>query len=358
MTKERVVDTRHLAEYLDVPQQELEAALSDPSKAKTEVNVVVTGKTGSGRTLLIQALCGEVNEQNEPDHDLFHETREMRATCARREYTITMKETPGVEDERVQQAMRQCRGEIDILLYCIDCSLTRCVLGEMVPGMKVVTQTLGPDIWRHAMIVLTFANELEKKEYDGDTKSTFTEHVDQWQHKVQEALRKAGVTGSIAREVPVALAGHYMNPSFPGISNWLGELWYQSLVRMKKEAHLSFIVNSHERLRDPKFVRPEEIVDLLRRGVIPIVVEQSRLRRVLIWLGFLGSATASTVAGAALGGVAGKLLVGGAIAAKVGVAAGVGIGLGAGALGGITLFGVSYGLWSWYRSRGRKEKKE
>ena len=88
------------------------------------------------------------------------------------------------------------------------------------------------------------------------------------------------------------------------------------------------------------------------------MVGQSRLRRVLIWLGFLGSATVSAAAGAALGGVAGKLLVGGAIAAKVGVAVGVGIGLGAGALGGITLFGVSYGLWSWYRRRGRKEKKE
>ena len=51
-----------------------------------------------------------------------------------------------------------------LIFYCIASTCPR--KEQLVPGMHLVTQTLGKEVWNHAIIVLTYANNVKpKREY-------------------------------------------------------------------------------------------------------------------------------------------------------------------------------------------------
>ena len=275
------------------------------SLAKKNVNVAVTGVTGAGKSTLINTLCGVVlEEKNErpakEGDDLSLETREVascvaqKASLSDKVYTITVWDSPGLEDGTgkgvayIQQLRKQSDGHIDILLYCVDASQSRCVADDMVPGMAVVTRTLGAEVWQHAVVVLTFANLLDKNikedaEKGEDTDLTFASRINRWEEKVRSALMKAGVADKTAREIPVEPAGFYdSSPSLPGRDHWLGCLWFQFLVCARDEARLAILINSQHRIRDAEHVTPEELRQQQRDGKreIPIVIDQQLVSRV------------------------------------------------------------------------------
>ena len=329
-------------------------------RAKTKVNVAVTGVTGSGKSALINALCGAVPKENveydeegkvveselyaKEGEELSHSTREVacylaqKASLSDRLYTITVWDSPGLEDGTgngvayVQQLQRECGGDIDILLYCVNVSVTKCIVEDMVPGIKVVTETIGPDIWRHTMVVLTFANELEQKikkaslyeDLGESTDHIFALRLDHWEKKVVEALIKAGVPESVARNVPVEPAGDYTEPSLPDRPHWLGYLWLQFLSCARDEAKLAIIINNQHRIRDAKHLSPIELLQC-QTEAIPIVLDRDCVGNV-IKVGVGVGAGMAALTGACVGGALGGVFLG---TLTAGVGAGVGLAAGA-----------------------------
>ena len=321
------------------------------SHSKTEVNVIVLGKDGSGKSALINALRGAREDMDGKSEDylpaeendtLSSKPQEVtphkaqRAVYRDKLYTITLWDTPGLmdgkrkEQEYMQQIQRKC-GEIDILLYCINCSLTRCVLSDMVPGMKVVTEHLGPDIWRHAMIVLTFANFLEENIEDEpsprpDTvRHTFALRIDYWKSQVGLALIDGGAPQEVIGDIQIELAGHLQDPRLPDRPHWLGYLWLRFYSSTRVEAMLPLIINNQHRIRHANDLTPAE-----QQGTgdeVPIVVDEEELNNMKFWArfgGFFGH-----VGGiAAGGGVAGKAAIAAGLTTKAAVGVGVGAAMG------------------------------
>ena len=348
-------------EWTREQRAEFEAALP---LSRTDVNVAVTGVTGSGKSTLINALCGAVpREKVEYDEDgkvlkyelparegdsLSHESQDVapyeaqRAVFRGKVYTIRVWDSPGLEDGTgrgltyVQQLHGDCEGEIDILLYCVNCSVTKCVSEDIEPGMTVVTQTLGPDIWQHAMIVLTFANTLEENILEGsfdtelgeDTKQIYATRIDHWQEKVLVALVQAGVPEDTARAVPVEPAGKYnWGPSLPDRDHWLGYLWLQFLTRARDQAKMAILINNQHRIGNAEYLTPTALLEHQREEAVgvPIVVKQEQVYEA-IKIGTSVGAGVASATGACVGGVAGGVVLG-SLTAGVGV----GVGLVAGA---------------------------
>ena len=351
-------------DWTEQQRADFEAALP---LARSEVNVAVTGITGSGKSALINALCGAVPKEEAYDKDgkvvqielpakegeaLSHETEGVasyeaqKASLSGRLYTVTVWDSSGLEDGTgrglayIQELHGECGGEIDMLLYCVKTSV-RCIVEDMVPGMKVVTETLGPDVWRHAMVVLTFANILQENILEAsfdedageDTNHIFASRINQWQEGVCLALKKAGVPEEIASGVPAKPAGHYVEPSLPDRPHWLGYLWLQFLMYARDETKLAILVNNQHRIRDAEHLTPEDLLEnqLQSSAAIPIVVNRAQISKALKIGTGASVGVASAAAGACVGSVAGGLLFG-LPTAGIGTAAGLAAGAAVGAV--------------------------
>ena len=363
-------------EDLDWTAEQREAAIQH---SKSQVNIVVAGVTGSGKSTVINAMCGAVPREGQAardgeidlpakeGHTLDHETQgvecyeaqtttyETAAVCAAagddnrtaRIYTIRVWDSPGLEDGTgrgrtyVLQLKEKCGNSIDMLLYCIDISKKRSIVPEMVPGIALVTNILGCDVWKHSMIVLTFANILEnniEEEIDQEAVlHVFLSRVHQWQENVRLALITAGVPDVIVQQIPIEPAGHYTTPHLPDRIHWLGYLWLLFISHTRDEAKLAIFVNNQHRIKNAEYLTPVDFEYLLEHcRTPPIIIDHSNA----IKIGTTISVGVASVAGACAGGVTGGLLLGALTAGLgtgVGLAAGATVGAVAGPLCGVAI---------------------
>ena len=345
--------------WTEQQKAEFEAALP---LAKPAINVAVTGVTGSGKSTIINALCGAVpRKAADVDNDgkvlesilpaeegvtLQPETQKVTSYVAQtasfsgKTYTVKVWDSPGLEDGTgrgstyMTRLRAECGDEIDMLLYCIDCSKTKCIISDMVPGMAAVTSILGRGVWEHSMIVLTFANLLEENieellsiepDYGEDKRHIFVSRVAHWESSVRTALVQAGVPGDMAQSLPVEPAGHYTDPYLPDRIHWLGYLWVLFLTYARDEAKLAILITNQHRIRDAKYLTPEDLLQLNGSSQTPpIVIDQDHLKAVKISTTI--SVGVASAVGACAGGVAGGVVLGTLTAGL-----GVGVGLAAGA---------------------------
>ena len=256
-------------------------------ESKSEANILLFGVTGTGKSTLINSLCGAVPQASLSDpnsvelpakvgHKLKHETLEAgsyeaRATdvqlsdddCTSKRFAVRVWDTPGFLDgtgkERsyVMQANVRCEDGIDLLLYCINMSKRRCIVDEMVPGMKVVTEILGQEVWKHAVIVLTFANNVKPKrrsESDAEKCQDFLDRVGHWRIKVRQALVRAGVREGTSQSVPIEPAGHFLTPHLPDRPHWLGYLWLLVMNHARDSAKVAILLNTQDYICNSQYL--------------------------------------------------------------------------------------------------------
>ena len=344
--------------WTDQQRAEFDEALQH---SKSEVNIVVTGVTGSGKSTIINALCGAVPKESAgvaPDgavleselpakvgSTLHYETNAVTSYVAQstsgtedddcgagRKFVIRVWDSPGLEDGTdngpayVSQLKATCGDDIDMLLYCIDVSMTRSIVEEMVPGLAVVTSILGSDVWRHSMIVLTFANTLEEnirgelsvdQKHCKDMRCIFITRINHWQQNVRLALIEAGVPEEIAKTVPIEPAGIYNEPHLPDRVHWLGYLWLLFISYARDEAKLAIIINNQHRIKNAEHLTP---VTLEQSHCEPyIIIDKDHLTAI------------KTVGVASAVGACAGCVAGGVVAGVLSAGLGTGVGLAAGA---------------------------
>ena len=325
-------------------RKKLEKTLQE---GKSDVHILVAGKTGTGKSKLVNALTGAIVARE--GHSTNPESCSVQPYQARTEdgYTVNVWDSPGLFDgsgrnrDYVESMQRECGDKIDILLYCISMSEQRADLDEMTSGMRLLTETLGQDVWSHAMIILTFANvvaeRIAKECSDAETvKSKFQAKVEQWKKKVHSALEGAGVQHEMIAQVSIEPAGHYLIPDLPDRIHWLGYLWLLFLFHIKDEAKLAILITNENRIWSAEYLQPSELARLIEEAKdtsqIPLVINREHAIRFGIVSGVGGAATlVGGATGAAVGGVPF-----GTVTAEVEAGAGVVAG-GAVGVGGILL---------------------
>ena len=208
---------------------------------------MITGKTGSGKTALINGLVGkEVGKEGEGYGSMTPHIEAKELTCEGA--LVKIWDTPGLQDgtddeDRYLQEMKKNCSNCDLYIYCLSMRQNRLDASE-IRAIQKLTETFGKDFWGKVLFVLTFANEVEAScPIGSDEEFFFTDKMNAWHAKLVQTLKKCGVKEEVADKIEVIPAGYskplksHPNPwKLPGIPNWFHNFWYKCAATMAEKA--------------------------------------------------------------------------------------------------------------------------
>ena len=242
-----------------------------------EVNIFITGKTGVGKSTLVNGLVGDklAEEGNRLD------PQTAKVTSYEKEFTlkdgdlvsVTVWDSPGLQDGTCKEGqyladMKEKCLDMDICIYCVSLRETRFYKGcADITAMKKLTETFGEKMWENALFVLTFANiaeDLDSEILDADDKDKpflFQKKIELWKEKLASALiEDVGVDSAVADRIQVIPAGHANEPKLLDRDHWLSPFWFSTLYAMHPRAQPAMMkLNSRRIVDNPKEIRKEDL---------------------------------------------------------------------------------------------------
>lgn len=237
-------------------------------KSSKEVNIFVTGKTGTGKSTLVNALFGQ--QIAKEGDTLDPETSKVQCYDVKHGDTrIRVWDSPGLQDgtrnesKYVKDVKRNCK-DIDLFIYCVRMSEARFVRNNPdVVAMKKLTKALGKDVWNNAIFVLSFANVVidGQKMKTGLSGQELEKHFDgmlkMWKETIQNALcKEVGLKKDVAEHISIVPTGHYASPELVETSGeyWLSRFWMEALYSSSTRAQPALI-----KLNEHRFKTIEEV---------------------------------------------------------------------------------------------------
>ena len=157
-----------------------------------ELRMLVTGKTGQGKSTLINGvLGGQVAKEG---------ARANRCTTEVEGYTktincvpVTIFDSPGLQDRTVKeeeyiQGMRDKCKKLSLVLYCTKMINPR-LTDDDKHAMKKLTDAFGEEFWNFTVFVLTFANREDctrKDDRDKDVEEPDFNDEEGWKALIKE----------------------------------------------------------------------------------------------------------------------------------------------------------------------------
>ena len=134
------------------------------SQSCTEFTFLVAGKSGEGKSTLINSLVGRKVCGTGDTLDAVTETKLIEAGNING-VDVRIYDTQGVfdgedEEEKIFESIRGKK--MDILIVCVS-MVGRAQSRDTKDTISMITKELGQDIWERAVIVLTQANERQER---------------------------------------------------------------------------------------------------------------------------------------------------------------------------------------------------
>ena len=207
------------------------------------VHILVTGKTGTGKSALINGLMGEnVTKEGDTLDPATSQVQEIKQMV--HGISMSVFDSPGLQDgtkregDYLHDMERKCKN-VDLVLYTIKMTDQR-VLASDTSAMKKLTSAFGPRFWEKAMFVMTFANEVISPEYPYDkieNRKHFEERLQMWKEKLPAYIeQRAGIPIDIGKDIPIVPAGYYKIRDLPGRKYWFSQFWKDALDRMMESS--------------------------------------------------------------------------------------------------------------------------
>ncbi|XP_058944957.1 uncharacterized protein [Pocillopora verrucosa] len=219
------------------------------------VNILLSGKTGVGKSYLTNALIGE-NLAAE-GFDIDPQTNDVTAyEVVKNGVTITVFDTPGLADAtgNDEEYLRKIKEKVihfDLFLFCTEMTSKRFRTDDL-ETIKKLTEALGKKLWDHALVVLTFANEVPlsstKKTDDVPDATAFSDRFLAFKRKIKKHLVAIGVPEITATNLPFAPAGELDDPRLPDREDWLTAFWIAAFKRINRNAKPAFLMASIDRI--------------------------------------------------------------------------------------------------------------
>ena len=233
------------------------------------VNIFVTGKTGTGKSSLVNGIVGRhvATEGGTLDPSTDKVTMYQ---CVVDDIEVNVWDSPGLQDgtnrepEYIEDIKRNCvKGDdttaIDLFIYCIRMSETRFVKDNPdIRAMHILTDTLGMGMWSNTIFVLSFANDVvdtgvEDLDLAGkELEDHFNKKLTNWTERLRQTLEhELMIPEYIAKGVKVIPAGYHKSPQLIEKSGdyWLSKLWMAALYTAKSEAQPALIKINEHRLK-------------------------------------------------------------------------------------------------------------
>ncbi len=325
--------------------KELEKEIENAPK---KLSILCAGGTGVGKSTLLNGLIGCKADSLPVGDTLERGTDEVtERTFTLRGITVTIWDTPGLEgsegaDKNYLEKIKEKCADFDIFLYCIKADEKRAIeLSDERSSLLRYTELFGPELWKYSVVALTFSNKIvnhykeeakigKKKDADAYVEREFKRKIDEWETKIQRALKKK-MDRETVEKVPVLPAGLARRRDLPGHNYWLSRLFVNFEDRLKKDSKMSFFQIYQHRLRSEKDMKESnsseniEDQDLVYDSTFK---KNAKIAAVSTSVGVAGVAVGATI-GATIGALAiglptfgaaaaGGLILGGAIGAAIG----------------------------------------
>jgi energy-coupling factor transporter ATP-binding protein EcfA2 len=204
---------------------------------------LLVGRTGVGKSSTVNSLMGVPVA---PVGDYEPQTFAVEAYEAQA-YGIRFRvvDTPGLCDdleesgndgEYLRRIVKNVT-QLDCMLFVTKLPETR-VTSDEKRAIKLITDALGTDVWRHSVIVFTFAGFSEPERYERDLAN-----------RAELVRREVAryVSSSVANRIPaVAIDNHRQHT--PDGREWLGALYSAVFTRMHEDGLAAFFLSTAERV--------------------------------------------------------------------------------------------------------------
>ena len=284
-----------------------------PLDKNIQRSILLTGKTGSGKSSLISSLViRKVAEEKVTLTSPTHEIQGYKSTKG--DYFAVHSsefQDANPDDEkslriRKQKLVVACPA-VDLVVYCIDMTTVRISPYDKA-AIQHLTDCFSPFLWEKAIFTLTFANKVEPPpSFEGSDDQFFDEKISQFKVQIQRMLLDANVPHGIVQAIPIIPTGYTKSTrkiqdpwSLPGVKDWFDNFWSLCVSRMEGSSCVAQL-------------NPEStnITYILNKKNVGISITGS----------FLGAAI-----GAIIGLPSGGILVGAGAGAVVGLLIGGGVG--------------------------------
>ena len=208
--KEVVLDPKQL--------KELQEALKDGDSREKKLSLMVVGKTGEGKSCLINGLLGLKDPADPKDgwtgentgapegHEGLAETTKLTKYSKEKQgVVVEVWDTPGLEgdetDNVLQEISIQTGNKLDLMVFCIKVQAGSRVSSDHERVIIKLTKSFSENIWKHAIFVMTMVN------LSSDHKDKYTTKLANIKQDLIATLQRARVSATIARNVPLVAAG-------------------------------------------------------------------------------------------------------------------------------------------------------
>lgn len=163
---------------------------------------------------------------------------------------ITVFDTPGLADGRGNEEvyLEKIKEKVtvfDVFIFCTEMNTQR-FRNDDIRTVQKLTEAFGSHLWKHAVVVLTFANEVHPPPSQRDTnlQDFFDKRLRLFKSTIKQVVTDVGISDDVLFNVPFVAAGDLSEPRLPGIHNWLTAFWIATFKRLNRNARPAFLIAS------------------------------------------------------------------------------------------------------------------
>ncbi|MBW4563995.1 MAG: 50S ribosome-binding GTPase [Mojavia pulchra JT2-VF2] len=214
---------------------------------------LLVGRTGVGKSSTINSLMGteiaKVGDYEPTTMEIKPYNSDIKGV------NFTVIDTPGLCDDieeagndyKYLELMRSNVSQVDSMWFVSRLDETR-VTSDEKRGIKLISEAFKSTIWQNAVIVFTFAGNIDASKYELALKKR-TELIR------NEIAKYTGI--GIANNIP-SVAVDNKSETTPDGEKWLAELYTQVYARMSAKGAAPFLMATVERVKPPK--KEKEVV--------------------------------------------------------------------------------------------------